>query len=324
MYEAKRSAAVLALHDGRAGNARQAEALARALDPVAWRGLTLQPQAPWRWAAPRVWPGAGHAFGSTFGTELGAPPRWAIGCGRQAALATRLMRARGAASVQILDPRLDPRLWDLVVVPTHDRLRGDNVISLLGSLNPVDDAWLAEGRAAFPTFAQLPAPRIALLIGGPTARTPWTTQALQGLCTSLIERVNALGGSVLATTSRRTPGEVGEFLHARLRDVPGLLWRGDSDGINPYAGLLGWADRIVCTADSSNLLSEACATSAPVTAAFADRVGGRLQQLPQALREHGRLVDWDELFDAGPAIPLRETARIAAQVRERLGELFPG
>lgn len=319
MYEAKRSAAILALHDGRAGNARQAEALARALDPQGWRSLALQPQAPWRWAAPRIWPGAtGHAFGAAFTRELAPLPRLAIGCGRQAALATRLLRGHGAAAVQILDPRLDPRRWDLVIVPAHDPLRGENVIHLLGSLNPVDDAWLASGRAAFPAFAQLPAPRVALLVGGPTARTPWTTQALQDVCSTLIERVSAQGGSVLATTSRRTPAGVGEFLQARLHDVPGLLWRGERDGANPYAGLLGWADRIVCTADSSNLLSEACATTAPVTAAFDGLVGGRLQQLPQALHERGRLVGWDLLFDAPPATPLRETARIAAQVRERL------
>ena len=30
--------------------------------------------------------------------------------------------------MQILDPRLDPRHWDLVVVPEHDALRGDNVL----------------------------------------------------------------------------------------------------------------------------------------------------------------------------------------------------
>jgi len=124
---------------------------------------------------------------------------------------------------------------------------------------------------------------------------------------------------VLATTSRRTPVAAGEFLRARLRGVPGLLWCGDSDGANPYAGLLGWADHIVCTADSSNLISEACATRAPVSAVFADLVGGRLQQLPQALHERGRLVALEELFDIPSATPLRETARIATQVRERLG-----
>lgn len=41
-----------ALSDGRAGNARQAEALARALQPDAYQPLHLEPNAPWRWAAP--------------------------------------------------------------------------------------------------------------------------------------------------------------------------------------------------------------------------------------------------------------------------------
>ncbi|WP_029561634.1 ELM1/GtrOC1 family putative glycosyltransferase, partial [Xanthomonas oryzae] len=139
-----------ALSDGRAGNARQAEALARALQSEGFQAIHLQPKAPWRWAAPRQLPGAQQAFGAPFDRQLQQPPALAIGCGRQAALATRLLRGRGSRSVQILDPRLDPRHWDLLVVPEHDALRGGNVLTLLGSLHPVDDAWLAAGRAAFP------------------------------------------------------------------------------------------------------------------------------------------------------------------------------
>ncbi|MFB0405524.1 ELM1/GtrOC1 family putative glycosyltransferase, partial [Xanthomonas euvesicatoria] len=159
-----------ALSDGRAGNARQAEALARAFHPAAYQPLHLQTNAPWRWAAPRRLPGARQAFGAAFARQLQQPPALAIGCGRQAALATRLLRAHGSRSVQILDPRLDPRHWDLLVVPEHDALRGSNVLTLLGSLHPVDDAWLAAGRAAFPALGGLPGPRLALLVGGPTAQ----------------------------------------------------------------------------------------------------------------------------------------------------------
>ena len=41
---------------------------------------------------------------------------------------------------------------------------------------------------------------------------------------------------------------------------PGLTWCGEADGANPYAGVLAWADRIVCSPDSVNMVSEACAT----------------------------------------------------------------
>ncbi|MEB1610972.1 ELM1/GtrOC1 family putative glycosyltransferase [Xanthomonas campestris pv. campestris] len=308
-----------AVSDGRAGNARQAEALAQALHAAPVTALHLQARTPWRWAAPRLLPGAQAAFGPGFARQLQQPPALAIGCGRQAALATRLLRARGSRVVQLLDPRLDPRHWDLLIVPEHDGLRGANVLTLLGSLHPVDDAWLAAGRAAFVALGALPGPRVALLIGGPTAQLPWTTEALAALCTQLRAQVLAAGGSLLVTTSRRTPPEAIATLRKTHAGLPGLLWCDERDGPNPYAGLLGWADAIVASADSVNLLSEACATRAPVAAAFAAQAQGRVATYLRALQAHGRLCDaGDVLATPSQRQPLRETQRIAALVRARL------
>jgi hypothetical protein len=156
------------LSDGRAGNVRQARALAVAMGFTQARDVPLVPHAPWRWIAPRMGPGSAHAFGAAFHRMLEAPPPFVIGCGRQAALATRLLRARGTRTVQILDPRRPSSAWDVVVAPTHDSVRGDNVVSLIGSLHPVDDAWLAQARTACSILAPLAQPRTALLLGGPS------------------------------------------------------------------------------------------------------------------------------------------------------------
>ncbi|APO97464.1 mitochondrial fission ELM1 family protein [Xanthomonas vesicatoria] len=308
-----------ALSDGRAGNARQAEALARALQSEAFQPIHLHAQPPWCWTAPRLLPGTHAAFGAAFARQLQQPPALAIGCGRQAALATRLLRARGSRSVQILDPRLNARHWDLLIVPEHDALRGANVLTLLGSLHPVDDAWLADGRGAFPALGRLPGPRMALLVGGPTAQVPWTTQELTALCTPLREQLRTLGGSLLVTVSRRTPPAALAPLRAACNGLPHLLWCDDRDGPNPYAGLLGWADAIMASADSVNLLSEACATRVPVAAAFAERAQGRVATYVRALQSHGRLGDAaDVLVTPSHLPPVRETQRIAALVRQRL------
>lgn len=321
MSDVKRSGACWAISDGRAGNARQAAALAAALDPPAWETLELAARAPWRWSAPRRLPCDRAAFGAAFAQRLQAPPALAIGCGRQAALATRLLRARGSRAVQILDPRLDPRHWDLLIVPEHDARRGGNVLTLLGSLNPVDDAWLAAGRTDFPALGALPGPRIALLLGGPTAQVPWHAHQLGPLCAQLAAQLRECGGSLLVTASRRTPAQAPPLLRQALRGLPSArLWLNEDDGPNPYHGLLGWADAIVATADSVNLLSEACATAVPVAAAFAGDGHGRVRRFVEALRERGRLSAIEALSHPAAAIvPLRETARIAAQVRERLG-----
>lgn len=314
----ERTHGTLAISDGRAGNARQAAALAVALDPSA-TGLVLAPHAPWRWAAPRTLPGAATAFGDAFTRSLDAPPALAIGCGRQAALATRLLRARGSRVVQVLDPRIDPRHWDLVVVPEHDALRGANVVTLRGSLHPVDDAWLAAARARFATIADLPSPRTALLVGGPGPHADFSLADFDAMAARLEAALAHGGGSVLATASRRTPADVRHALRERFPATPGFAWTGDADGDNPYPGLLAWADRIACTADSVNMLSEASATTAPVFVFAPERVRGRPRAFVDGLLADGRVRGMDDRLDAFASRPLRETSRVAAEVRARLG-----
>ncbi|QDH69084.1 mitochondrial fission ELM1 family protein [Marilutibacter alkalisoli] len=308
--------------DGHAGNVRQASALAAALGREA-RDWTLEARAPWRWCAPRRLPGSRHAFGPGFSEALAHGPAvlpgLAIGCGRQAALATRLLRRHGVASVQILDPRIAPRHWDLVIAPAHDGLQGRNVITLLGSLHPVDDLWLASARRDFPALGELPGPRTAVLVGGRSAHASFDTATFETLFTRVADRVQTEGGSVLATASRRTPPAVVARMRERLGWLPGVIWSGDHDGPNPYPGLLGWADRIVCTADSVNMLSEACATEMPVFAAGIEQVEGRPRRFVDSLLSRGRLRPLDPLMAPYPVEPLREAARVAAEVAARLG-----
>lgn len=324
-----------ALSDGRAGNARQALALAAALDACACAGAgagirerTLRPRPPWRWAAPRRLPGADAAFGAEFAGLLAQPPALAVGCGRQAGLATRLLRERGARAVQVLDPRIPPAHWDLVVVPEHDRLRGDNVVTMLGSLNPVDDAWLEDARARFPQAGAQDAsrgPRIALLVGGPTAQAPWDRRELEAWLDAIDAILAREGGTLMVAASRRTPHGARARLRARCAGRAAPCWLDDGDGPNPYAGVLAWADRIVCTPDSVNMVSEAAATRAPVFVADPGIAGGRLRGFLDALAARGRIRPLDGALAPFDAEPLRETARVAAEVHARLaGRLTAG
>ena len=303
------------ISDGAAGNERQALALAAALGVPA-RVMALPLRAPWAWFAPRSLPGGRLALAPRDRAGFAAPwPDVAIGCGRSAALLTRLLRDLSDGDcycVQILDPRIHPRHWDAVVAPRHDRLEGANVLHTLGSLNPIDDGWLASGREAFPDFGRLPRPRVALLLGGPRRGIEFDPRLSQ----RLIECVRALArdGSVLATASRRTPPEFAARLRAALADVPGVFWNGE--GTNPYPGLLGWADRIVVTPDSVNMLSEACAAGVPVHTVASAPLPEKIARFHASLRERGLLTDAGAERAAIP--PLRETQAVAAELRKRM------
>ena len=304
--------------DCHAGNRRQAGALACALDLGPIRDWTLATRRPWRWLAPRRLPGSERAFGPDLQHRLAEAPLLAIGCGRQGALATRLFRERGARAVQILDPRIDPRHWDLVIAPEHDKLAGPNVLTVLGSLNPVDAPWLQDARANFAHLGDLPQPRTTVLLGGSSAHVRFDRSAFEVLASKL-ERVLARdGGSVLVTTSRRTPGDILQALQHRYMETAGVVWCGPRDGDNPYPGMLAWADRIVVSPDSVNMVSEACATSAPVFVFDPMRVHGRPRLFLDALLSSGRIRPMDTMLAPFESQPLRETARVAALVRERL------
>ena len=307
--------------DTAAGNQRQALALAEYLQ-IPLRHLVLEPRPPWSWLAPRLALGGQLALPASQG-ELFAPP-WpnvAIGCGRAAALFTRMLRDLSDGqcyTVQILDPRIDPAHWDTVIVPRHDQVDGPNVLQLLGSLNSVDDAWLADGRESCPQFAELPQPRVGVLLGGPRKGITLDADYARQLASHLLEGQQREGGSLLVLASRRTPPGFIEVFRHLLKNVPGLVWAGRDDGRNPYPGVLGWADRLVVTPDSVNMLSEACAAGCPVQTFVIKPLPPKIERFHRVLRDAGLLQDIGAPAPAARARPLRETAAIASKLRERI------
>ena len=306
-----------AISDGAAGNERQALALADALGLPA-RVLRIRVAEPWNLFAPRLVAGARAAIRDADGNTLAAPwPDIAIGCGRRAALLTRALRRWSGGRtrvVQILDPRIATDAWDLVIAPRHDDVHGANVITSIGALNPVGPDWLARGRAAFPALGALPSPRTTLLVGASNRAQRLDAAYFDTLAERLAARQARDGGSLLASVSRRTPHAVAQRLRRSLGAHPGIFWAGPDDGPNPYAGLLGWADRLVVTPDSVNMLSEACATGKPVHT-FAPRpIAGKLATFHAALAASGHLRDLDDDTPRPPPPPLAETAAIAELV----------
>jgi mitochondrial fission protein ELM1 len=307
--------------DGAAGNENQALALAAALG-FAPRVLRATLRGPWRLLAPDGPRDFRTAIDASLRAQFAPPwPDLVIGCGRAAALVTRALRrqsAGGTCAVQILDPRRHRDDFDALIVPAHDGLAGANVITCVGALNAIDDAWLERARAAFPALGDLPRPRTAILVGGPVRGFPLDRGYLDGMLSCLQDRHAREGGSFLVTCSRRTPPSVAAMLAAFFATYPGLFRRHDDPPPNPYAGLIGWADGIVVTPDSANLLSEACATGVPALAYRPASVPGKLGLLAADLIREGRLHPLEGNATATRSQPLRELGKVADAVQQLL------
>ncbi|WP_332677890.1 mitochondrial fission ELM1 family protein [Brevundimonas sp.] len=318
---------VQVVSDGRTGIENQALGLAEAVQRLFPSDITIRRirwraafdkwpsalKAPWMLdpSSDAVTPAAGEAW----------PDLW-IATGRATLpLSAAVRRLSGGRTfvVQTQDPRWRNAAYDLIVAPAHDRIEGPNVLSITGSPHRVTAERLAEGSAAFADrLALLPHPRVAALIGGRSRAFDLTDAHAADLADRIGRAVEAAGGSLMLTFSRRTPEAAKAAMTARLAHLPGLIW--DGAGANPYFAFLNYADHVLVTEDSANMAAEAASTGRPVhiLPMVPLKPADKFARLHADLRERGAARPFDGTLEAWRYEPLDETARAARTVLERM------
>jgi mitochondrial fission protein ELM1 len=160
----------------------------------------------------------------------------------------------------------DPAHFDLVITTPQYRVPDrPNVLRNALPLHPLTPERLDVARAHWaPKLAHLPRPYLSLNIGGPSGPYAFGARASARLLRDTLALARARGGSLLVSSSARTPPEAIAAFAAQA-DVPMQLYRfRPNDPENPYLGFLAVADEIIVTADSISMLSEAYATGKPV------------------------------------------------------------
>jgi len=267
----------------------------------------LSVNGPRAWLASRLpWASPGTAFSPD------GLPSLVVGAGRRVAPIVASLQKKGVKTVQVLDPKMNLKCFDRVIVPQHDQVSGENVLPILGSLGRISASRLIEAKDTWASrFAHLSRPLMAVSLGGNTKRKQVPDAAWE----QLIQDLGALSSKVgmVITTSRRS----GADIEARLRQsLPkAMIWDGHGD--NPYFGMLACADCLLVTDDSINMASEAAATGKPLAIYPLLEEGGKTARFHEALIAAG----YAERFRGIPtthAMPLDETSRIAAKVASLL------
>ena len=313
--------------DGRAGMENQALGLAEALQRllpsvitvkrVRWRaGFDKLPsalKAPWMLDA-----SSGDPFPKA---DEPWPDVW-IATGRATLpLSIEAKRRSGGKTfvVQTQDPRWRTGDYDLVVAPRHDGIEGPNILSITGSPHRISPARLAESAAAFAeTLEPLPLPRVAVLIGGKSRAHDLPEAHAANLADRIAAAIEAAGGSLMLTYSRRTPEAAKAAMTARLAHLPGLIW--DGEGPNPYFAFLQFANHILVTEDSANMAAEAASTGKPVhiLPMVATKPADKFARLHQDLRDRRAARPFDGRLESWTYEPLNETERAARIIAGRL------
>ena len=296
--------------EGMAGTENQCLGVAESLGVQAdVRRVTLR--QPWKSLSPFL----GCESAATFSPPLLPPwPDLLIASGRKSIAASRyIKKASGGKTftVQIQDPRIDPKHFDLVAVPEHDRTRGENVIVTTAAPNRITDLRLTKARNDFaPLFAMMPSPHIAVLLGGNSKTHTITPARMEELGAQLAK----LQGSLMITASRRTTEEQKAAFLEGLGDHPHWFW--DGTGENPYMGMLAWADYVLVTADSVSMLSDAATTGKPVYMIAMDGNSNKFDKFHQNMLNRGVIRRFTGTLEHWSYEPLRDSQRIAQEIQK--------
>jgi len=196
-----------------------------------------------------------------------APP-WpdlVLGCGRRSVDAAHAIRHQAGPATRLVwlgRPRVNLDRFDLVVTTPQYRLpEHRNVLHLALPLHRVDhDAWARAAAEWSDRFAALPRPLIAVLVGGSAAPFVFDVSTAKRIAGQASALALAEGGSLLVSTSRRTPPDAARALSDALGVPAHVHHWSPGGGANPYLAYLALADAFIVTGDSASMLTEACST----------------------------------------------------------------
>lgn len=306
--------------DGRAGIEAQALGLAEAIArraPIALTTKRVRLRTPYSWLPAGLVPAPRNAV--TLGSDTVEPP-WPdilIGCGRASipfSLGMRDWSHGRTLVVQLQDPRMNPREFDIVVPPLHDGLEGQNVVPIVGACHRVTPERMQSAVAEYRTaqLEDLPGPRFAVLIGGKSKRQDISAARARMISDSLAAAQRETGGSLMVTLSRRTGDAARLQFRTWLAPHCAIFYEGE--GANPYPAILGVADHIFVTADSVNMATEAAATGRPVHVLSVDGHAGKLERFHRSLARRGCARPFKGKLETWSYPALLETDRVAAAV----------
>ena len=253
-------------------------------------------------------------------------PNIVITCGRRHAGLSLLMRRLGASTgrlaatktIHIQDPKLPADWFDMLVVPSHDNLRGDNVLVTIGSLNRLGRLLANPPKPLpFPSKTKLPPPLIAVLLGGSNRRYRVESPDYRRLAHHLAAVAATTESSLALIPSRRSLTTASDAMATPLASTRHWWWDGKSP--NPYPWILTHSQAVIVTADSVNMTSEACTSGKPVYVAELKPESGRVALFQTILAQGGYTRPLTHLtqhnWRDAPTARLDETVRIATRIR---------
>ena len=171
----------------------------------------------------------------------------------------------GAKSVTVLRPNIPLRKFDLAIIPEHDRIQDDNAVMIKGALFYPDnlEGKIGDCREFFNLSKDK---KVSFFLGGPISERGEFVENLKLFIPKLKGFSLKEGYKILISTSRRTPGEVEDYLEKELKgfaNLEALVIANKNNYDFVFEGFGGLADVVFVSSESISMVSEIASLQKP-------------------------------------------------------------
>jgi len=304
----------LIITEGMHGMISQAEGLAKALE-LNFFHEKIELNSFWKFIPPRFTPIKKIVFKNKIKEDFDI----IISCGRKSVIPSIFIKKNSEKKVfniHIQDPKVSLDNFDVVVVPHHDNLSGNNVISTKGAIHYLSIQEINENKGYLSNKIKPAKEVVALILGGPNKYYKFTKENIKNVFLKITENFIKKNFQLIVVPSIRTPKDIIKFANEHYGKDHLVINEVDKKA---YLSALGLSKFVVVTCDSSSMISEAAITGKPIYVADipATKDDYRFRKFISLFKELNIIRILDSNIENWDYEKLDETNRVAKEIINR-------
>ena len=248
----------LLLTEGMHGMISQVEGLAKSLN-IEFIHEKIELNSFWKLIPPKFTPSQNFTFKNDIKKNFDI----VISCGRKSVIPSIYLKKKykdKIMNIHIQDPKVSLNNFDYVVVPQHDSLSGNNVITSIGAIHYLKQDELDQNENYLKNKINKEK-IISLIIGGPNKYYNYNDKSIGEIFIKIQKNFIDNGYQLIVIPSMRTPQKIINKATNYFDKNQVIINNVDKKA---YLSSLKLADYIVVTCDSTSMISEAAITGKPI------------------------------------------------------------
>ena len=272
----------LLLTEGMHGMIRQGEGLAKALD-LEFIHEKIEINNFWKLLPPKITPVQNFVFKNKLNHEFNI----VISCGRKSVVPSIYLKKKlknKIINVHIKDPKVSLKNFDFVVVPEHDKIKGENVLTSKGAVHYLTNEELDQYENYLKPKIDSQKKIVSFIIGGPNKYYNFDENVIDEIFLKIENNFLQKNYQLIVIPSIRTQKNIIQKTQSYFDKDQIIIPNVDKKA---YLSSLKLADHIVVMCDSTSMISEAAITGKPIYVA----------QIPSA-KKNKRFKEFYNLFES--------------------------